>query len=269
MADYPSWRTDAGDVAMITVRGEISVIRQLMKYCERIGILEPDAHERVYLPDTQAGSRTEAISAERFDHILDYLERYEYCTMKHIVYLLWRKAGLRIGALRSLDVGHVHLDERALELEHRPERDLPLKNKSDSERFLAIGDDTADVLDDWISGGRPDVTLDGVEPLLATRQGTRMSLSGLRDIAYLWTRPCATGEPICDDCSEHQYGSTCPESYSPHALRRSALTAMLGDETPKEIVSERSDTSVEVLDTHYNQLTEREKMERRREFLSD
>jgi hypothetical protein len=39
--------------------------------------------------------------------------------------------------------------------------------------------------------------------------------------------------------------------------------------TPEEIVSERSNASEDVLDQHYDERSEREKMELRREFVND
>jgi hypothetical protein len=44
---------------------------------------------------------------------------------------------------------------------------------------------------------------------------------------------------------------------------------MLRDGAPEQVVSDRSDVSGSVLEQHYDQRSERERMELRRDFLSD
>ena len=44
---------------------------------------------------------------------------------------------------------------------------------------------------------------------------------------------------------------------------------MLREGTPEGVVSDRSNVSSDVLETHYDRRTERERMEVRREFLND
>jgi hypothetical protein len=43
----------------------------------------------------------------------------------------------------------------------------------------------------------------------------------------------------------------------------------LRNEVPKQVVSDRVNSSPETLEKHYSQLTEQEKMEQRREYLDD
>jgi hypothetical protein len=45
------------------------------------------------------------------------------------------------------------------------------------------------------------------------------------------------------------------------------LTHLLRNDVPKAVVSDRGDVSSDVLDDHYNQMTEEEKMEQRRGYL--
>ena len=60
-----------------------------------------------------------------------------------------------------------------------------------------------------------------------------------------------------------------PYSVSPHAVWKGAITAHRNANVPKEIASDRMDVSPEVLDKHYDQATESEHRQRRKNFLDD
>ena len=61
--------------------------------------------------------------------------------------------------------------------------------------------------------------------------------------------------------------SGCPSSFSTHPLRKWAIMSQLDAGMPKEILSDRVDASVPVLDNHYDQRSEERKSRRRREEL--
>lgn len=74
-----------------------------------------------------------------------------------------------------------------------------------------------------------------------------------------------------DECEamETNRAIECPSSHRPHAICRGALTRMLREGTPEQVVSDRSNVNSEVLEQHYDQRTERERIELRREFIKD
>ncbi len=159
---------------------------------------------------------------------------------------------------------------------HRPETETPLENQATGERLVALSDDMCRLPDDWIAERRPDVVDDhGRQPLLATSQG-RLSGSGLRGHVYRFTRPCQVGqecphdrEPAECEAVEHDQASKCPSSVSPHAIRRGAITNHLNSDVPENVVGDRANVSKDVLDQHYDQRTERERMEQRRGYLDE
>lgn len=66
---------------------------------------------------------------------------------------------------------------------------------------------------------------------------------------------------------QYDSASECPSSVSPYALRRGGITYTLSQDWPINAVSMRADVSEGVLETQYDQRSERAKMEQRREYL--
>jgi hypothetical protein len=98
----------------------------------------------------------------------------------------------------------------------------------------------------------------------------------MRERVYELTQPCQYGEDWPhgrdpDDCEARKYGfrSKCPSSVSPHSVRRGAITHFLASDVPIPIVSDRMDVSREVIDKHYDKRSEEQKVEQRRDYLTD
>ena len=181
---------------------------------------------------------------------------------------------MRVGAIHSLDVDDFDPEEKSLEVVYRPETDTPIKNSTDGERFIALSDEVCQLLIDWIDQRRPaSVDKHGREPLITTSQG-RAHTTTLRGDCYRYTQPCIRsgecphGRDI-DDCpaTDYERASECPLSESPHALRRGGITNSLQQDWPMKAVGDRANVSEQVLEMHYNQRTEKEKMEQRRDYL--
>jgi hypothetical protein len=81
------------------------------------------------------------------------------------------------------------------------------------------------------------------------------------------TAPCYLNEP-CPDC-EQETERKCPESVSPHAIRRGSITHFLTKDVPVEVVSDRMDVSRKVLDKHYDKRSAEVKLEQRRGYLDE
>ncbi|SMO55359.1 hypothetical protein SAMN06264867_1043 [Halorubrum cibi] len=74
-----------------------------------------------------------------------------------------------------------------------------------------------------------------------------------------------------NDCEAMEYTAVfdCPSSVSPHALRRGGITNQLNNDVPREVVSDRANVTLGVLDEHYDRRSQRERMEQRRGYLDN
>jgi integrase len=179
--------------------------------------------------------------------------------------ILW-EAGLRIGAVRALDVGDVAFEEERLNLVHRPDQGTTLKNGPGGERLVALSSELTGVLRDHVERMRHEVTDEyDREPLITSDQG-RLARSSIWRVVYKVTAPCYRNEP-CPACVGMD--GKCGESVSPHAVRRGSITHYLANDVPVEIVSDRMNVSRKVLDKHYDQRTEKVKLEQRRNYLDN
>lgn len=275
---YRMWRKKDGDLKTITLKGQLSTLRVFVKFCESVDGVEDGVHDKMLIPtvDDENESRDRMLDAESASTMLDYLAKFEWASKRHaLLAVLWH-TGIRMGAAHSLDVGDFDSDEQSLTLRHRPDEGSHLKNGKRGERIVALSEEVCAVLVDYIDVNRHDVTDDfGREPLFTTRTG-RMHKSKIREMVYAATRPCTYGEmcphdrvPQSCEASAYMKARKCPSSVSPHPIRRGSITHMLREEVPKDVVSDRVNSSAETLDKHYSQLTEREKMEQRRGFLDN
>lgn len=116
----------------------------------------------------------------------------------------------------------------------------------------------------------------GRKPVFSTRYGRR-GKNGLREIIYSLTEPCTIGAecPVGKDpetCAwavNQNKASKCPESVSPHALRKGAATRLLGKGIDDSKISARIDASEEVIWHWYSRLKKKEEMDSRRDEFDD
>ncbi|WP_119822042.1 tyrosine-type recombinase/integrase [Halalkaliarchaeum desulfuricum] len=285
MYEYRIWRReghgeDREEIAPVTLRGQLATLRSFLRFCEEIDAVTEGLREKVPLPvvsDAEGVSDT-TLEPDRAEAILDYLNRFNYASRRHVMLLLMWHTGARVGGIRALDLDDCDLasDHPGVEFVHRPEVDTPLKNGEGGERWNAITPRVARVVQDYIENNREEVTDDyGRRPLITTSQG-RVAVSTLRDNLYAITRPCwRTGacphDRDLEECEATAYvhASKCPSSRSPHDVRSGRVTAYHRQEVPRRVVSDRLNASEDVLDKHYDRRGAREKAEQRRDYLPD
>jgi len=270
---YRTWRSK--DIQPVTLQGELQTFRVFLEFCASIEAVEPGLRERVKLPDIDSGeeARDVFLEANRAEEILDHLERFSYASRDHVIMALLWHTGIRLGSLRTFDVENFDPEQQCLDLRHQPESDTPLKNKQAAERSIAVGPHYCDVIQDYIDHNRQESTDDhGRRPLITSQYG-RLSDPSIRETIYRLTQPCEIGEcphdkePETCKWRQHSQRAGCPSSHSPHDIRRGSITQHLRTGTPQEVVTDRSNVSKEILDQHYDERTEREKMQIRRDFI--
>jgi len=278
LQDYRLKRAD--EVKKKTLKTQMDTLRVFLRNMEDYGAVREGLHQHVRSPSLKGdeGQRSDHLPIERGEAILDHLRRYEWASDEHIIHELEWGCAMRIGDAHSIDEEDIHLDENYIVLEHRPETGTRLKNEYDGERTVAITDTIADAIQDYLNHPeRPDVTDEyDRNPLFVSGEG-RLCKQTIRGRTYCLTRPCMT-EDGCphdrnpDECRaarNKNYGYECPSSKSPHALRSGGLTRMRDNGIPPWLISERVDASEEVIERHYNEMTEEDKMEVRRQYFDD
>lgn len=275
---FKTWRRDDGDLKPITLEGNLDALRLFIRWCESIDAVSEGLHEKIVMPilkkeDEQA---EKILDGKTAGTILDYLRQFEYASRPHVILeVLWH-TGIRLGALRSLDLDDYDAEGESLQLRHRPDKGTPLKNGTEGERLVALDPDVCRVVEDWIDYHRHEVTDEfDRKPLLTTRNG-RIKGSSIRDAIYKITRPCYYADqcPVDRDpeeCEATHYDkwSKCPPNVNPHAIRRGSITHYLTEDIPEKVVSDRMNVGMDVLDKHYDKRSEEVKMEQRRGYLDN
>jgi site-specific recombinase XerD len=274
-----AWKQEG--LAPATLKSQMDTLRVFLPFCASIDGVHDELPESVNTrlsPLRTPAGRTRS-TAKHAEEILAHWSKYDYASPKNVeIRVLWA-TGMRMGALRGIDLSDVHLDRQFTKLHHRPDTETPLKNNIRGEREVALDTTTTHVLRDYIEGNRVDATDDyGRQPLLTTKFG-RASDNGVGARMYQLTRffeagmGCPYGrDPGCCEAVDGQARMSalkCPDAVPPHAVRRGAVTHHPRQDTPPRVVSDRMNVGREPLSEHYDARTPRENMEQRRNHLAD
>ncbi|MEA5387265.1 site-specific integrase [Haloarculaceae archaeon H-GB11] len=263
-------------LAPATLSGEMQDLKQFAEYLESIEAIDDDLAEKVNVPrPSREDQMSDAIlEPDRGIELVHTLRNdpTEYGSRTHVFFEIVWMTGARLGGLRALDVRDFNPDEGYVSFRHRQSQDTPLKNKKQGERPVSIPQETVDVIQTYLTNGeRWDKHDDhGRRPLLTTRQG-RPGHNTVRAWAYQLTLPCKYWEcphekdPDTCEWTGRNTASKCPSSRSPHPMRSGSITWQLNRGLPPEVVAARVNADPKIIELHYDQATQLERMKRRRQ----
>ena len=279
---YKTWLKAESDLATVSLNGNLAILQRFLRFCETIEAVEEDLADRTPLPNVPPEEEVNYTvpSDDEVEQIQAYYRQFGYASRRQVVFDLIAEVGIRLGAVRGIDLGDFEPDERVIHLHHRPEGaeeyGTPLKNGFDGERIINISDQFRDFIVDYVEHNRDEVVDEyDRRPLFTTASG-RPSTATIRRDFYKMSRPCEySGDCPHDreigdcDAAKNANAADCPSRFSTHPLRKWAIMSQLDAGVPKELLSDRVDVSVPVLDKHYDQRTEERKSRHRREALED
>lgn len=269
---YENYRRGKG-IASATLSSEMQTIKNWLEYLARIEVIDEEVPEKVHVPTIPDGEESddELLPHSRAQKLITMFRNHpdRRASTNHVLLELLWFTGARLGGIRGFDLDDYHSDEEFVEFHHRPDTGTPLKNATDGERVVGLPREVCDIVDEYIKNHRTNAYEQGRRPLLTTTKG-RPVHNTIRVWCYLATQPCLFRDcphgkerDTCEYLDVHA-ASSCPSSVSPHRVRTGSITWQLDSGIPAEIVSERVNATLEVIEAHYDKATQRERLERRR-----
>lgn len=172
------WRKEVGDINLMTLNNYMCSLRVFLKWCASIDAVPEKVMVSRVPPEDQQTDDT--LDGEAAQEILAYPSTFHYASLGHVLFALLWETGMRIGAVRSLDVPDVHIDEERIVLHHRPDQGTTLKNGSWGERPVALTSELTGGMSTFCAKGRRATpnSYRGNPPFEACQGGISLILSG-------------------------------------------------------------------------------------------
>lgn len=274
--DIESFETKrrADGLAAITLNKEMGTLQNFLEYCARVELVDENLPEKVNPPEVSRDAHVDETKLHPKDArlLLDVYESNPEMrhTRAHALLTFAWYTGARLGGIRAVDLRDYDSEDELVEFYHRPDEETPLKNGYDGERHVGLPTHVCEILDGYIAEYRHKKHDDyGRQPLFTSQVG-RASHNAVRAWMYLATVPClhsacphGNERPTCDYV-DYNTASKCPSSRSPHQVRTGSITWQRHRGVPPEVVAERVNSSVRVIEEHYDVPSKREEMEERR-----
>jgi site-specific recombinase XerD len=264
----------AAEVAPVTLEGEMTTLREFLRYLERLDAVDDGLADAVTVPDLDPHERSsdQKLATPEAMAMLQYFRDTPAvrATREHAYLELVWFTGARQSGIRALDIRDVYRDDAFVWFKHREADGSGLKNNVEGERPVGIPPDVIDVIGEYIDDNRRDTTDHyGRAPLLTTREG-RPSTDAVRKWSYQATMPCRHSD--CphgkqrETCEWTSYAaaSKCPSTRSPHPVRTGSITYQLNIGFPPEVVANRVNASVQTIRDHYDKADRQARRRRQR-----
>lgn len=209
-------RPDGDGANPLTIRTRLSDVRVFLRFAVSIEAVGETIPEKIVLPtvDREDRYREEIIDAEWAETIYENLSEYRFGTKYHVAFGLAWKIGCRLGAIHSLDVGDVDIENQRLSFVHRPDDGTTLKNGTAGERVVAIGDELASAIETYCEMNRLLATDDhGRDPLLCGPGSTSRNFPATTRMSVPTGRtfPTVSGASATTGTSVHR--RRCPTTF--------------------------------------------------------
>lgn len=101
---FKEWRLDR--VKTITLKTDMTCIKDFIRFCEHINAVPDGLHLMVRIPKPthQDEVANSILTRREATAILDYLEKHEYASLRHVIFAVLWKTGMRRSSLYALDV---------------------------------------------------------------------------------------------------------------------------------------------------------------------
>ena len=255
---------DGEEIAPSTLRSSIMTLKQYIDWLASIDAVEKRLTEQVaaavpQLSDEDKTDDTMWPLETAKQAIAFYRDSVAHrATPNHAFIELFFHTGCRRGGLRALDLRDYDPATRTIRFVNRPDSGTRLKRGGDGERAVAISEEVAAVLNEYIARERFEKTDEyGRKPLFSLRQA-RPSVSTIQARTYLGTQPCVYS--TCphgkhpDECAyrARNSASKCPSSFSPHPLRTTSITWHRDRRVDMKETAERVNATVDTIETYYD-----------------
>ena len=269
------------NVKPVTVQNNAKHLRVFLKWMAQRELIDWGIHERMEIPTVPEGDDVSdtVLRKEQAQNTLEYLETFEYGTVYHALFHTMWHTGCRISGAMALDLDDFQqtAEDSILQFRNRKSTGTPLKNGNKSERNVTLSESLSQVLRDYTASRRSPKKDDyGRDPLFTVAGGRLTRQRAYKNIVA-FTRPCVIGENCphnreintCEAAQRKVKAPSCPSSVSLHPIRKGAITYHINEGWPKEVLSERVDVSVEVLEKHYDFRKNERKRKNRKKYLHE
>jgi integrase len=123
LMQFQTWRKQEADLATVSLNGNLAILQRFLRFCENIDAIPEGLTERVPMPNVpeQEEVNYEVPSDEEVEGIKSYFHQFERASRRHVEFELIAEVGMRLGAVRAMDLEDFDPEEKTIYIRDRPE----------------------------------------------------------------------------------------------------------------------------------------------------